>query len=120
MIEGYGDLFYADLDAYAQGGVDAGFAGGGIRAELLLLQHTFRVTGSADLSKLTSRRVTLSANAQNRIRAVEGRFYLYGFYRYFKWCCKFKKREKRVTLYNTGALFKKNWTLLSASKTVTF
>lgn len=120
VIEGYGDLFYADLDAYAQGGVDAGFAGGGIRAELLLLQHTFRVTGAADLSKLTSRRVTLSANAQNRIRAVEGRFYLYGFYRYFKWCCKFKKREKRVTLYNTGALFKKNWTLLSASQTVTF
>ena len=63
--------------------MDAGFAGGGIRAELLLLQHTFRVTGSADLSKLTSRRVTLSANAQNRIRAVEGEVYLYGFYRYF-------------------------------------
>ena len=62
----------------------------------------------------------LSVDAQNQIRAVEGRFYLYGFYRYFKWCCKFPKREARVTLYETGALFNKNWTLLSASQTVTF
>ena len=120
VIEGYGDLFFAELDAYAEGGVDIGIASGGIRAELLLLEHRFRVSGIADLSQISNRRVTLNALAQNKIKAIKGKFYLFARYPYFKFCCAIKRTEKRLTLYQTGALFNKNWNLLNESRAVTF
>jgi len=120
VIEGYGDLFFAELDAYAEGGVDIGIASGGIRAELLLLEHRFRVSGIADLSQISNRRVTLNALAQNKIKAIKGKFYLFARYPYFKFCCAIKRTEKRLTLYKTGALFNKNWNLLNESRVVTF
>ena len=120
VIEGYGDLFFAKLDAYAEGGVDIGIASGGIRAELLLLEHRFRVSGIADLSQISNRRVTLNALAQNKIKAIKGKFFLFARYPYFKFCCAIKRKEKRFTLYKTGALFDKNWNLLNESRVVTF
>jgi len=120
LIEGYGDLFFAQLDAFATGGVDIGFASGGIRADLLLLQHRFRVSGAADLSQIFNREITLSALAQNQIQAIQGKFSLFAKYKYFKFCCKKRTRTKTLTLYKTGTLFSKNWDLLSESRTVTF
>ncbi|MDB9917912.1 hypothetical protein OAD22_09105 [Pseudomonadales bacterium] len=120
VISGYGDLFYASLNAYATGGVDVGFASGGIGADLLLLQQTFRVSGEADLSDILNRHVTLNALAQNQIKAIQGRFYLFAKYPKYKFCCKVRKKTKTLTLYNTGALFDKTWDLVSESRTVSF
>ena len=120
VISGYGDLFYASLNAYATGGVDVGFASGGIGADLLLLQQTFRVSGEADLSDILNRHVTLNALAQNQIQAIQGRFYLFAKYPKYKFCCKVKKKTKTLTLYNTGALFDKSWDLVNESRTVSF
>ena len=120
VISGYGDLFYASLNAYATGGVDVGFASGGIGADLLLLQQTFRVSGEADFSDILNRHVTLNALAQNQIKAIQGKFYLYAKYPKYYFCCKVKKKTATYTLYSTGALFDKSWDLLNTSKTVSF
>ena len=120
VIEGYGDLFFAELDAFAEGGVDVGIASGGIGAELLLLEHRFRVSGTSDLSQVANRKITLSALAQNRIKAIKGEFYLFVNYPYFKFCCSIKTARTEFTLYKTGALFNKKWNLLKASRTVSF
>jgi hypothetical protein len=120
VIEGYGDLFFAELDAFAEGGVDVGIASGGIGAELLLLEHRFRVSGASDLSQVANRQITLSALAQNRLKAIKGEFYLFVKYPYFEFCCLIKTARKELTLYKTGALFDKKWNLLKASRTVSF
>ena len=87
---------------------------------LLLLQQTFRVSGEADLSDILNRHVTLNALAQNQIKAIQGRFYLFAKYPKYKFCCKVKKKTKTLTLYNTGALFDKSWDLVNESRTVSF
>ena len=74
----------------------------------------------ASLSQISNRRVTLNALAQNKIKAIKGKFYLFARYPYFKFCCAIKRTEKRLTLYKTGALFDKNWNLLNESRVVTF
>ena len=108
VIEGYGDLFFAELDAYAEGGVDVGIASGGIGAELLLLEHRFRVSGASDLSQVANRQITLSALAQNRLKAIKGEFYLFVNYPYFKFCCRIKTARKELTLYKTVLFLTKN------------
>ena len=120
VIEGYGNLFSARLDAYAEGGVNIGIASAGIGASLLLISNDIGVSGRADLSRIGARRVALSAVAQSNLRAIEGEFYLFARYRYFHFCCSFPEREARLTLYRTGALFNKNWRLLSASRSIGF
>jgi hypothetical protein len=120
VIEGYGDLFFAQLDAFASGGVDLGIASGGVTVDLLLLQHRFRVSGAADLSKISNREITLRAVAQNEIQSIRGTFSLYANYTKIKWCCKKKNKTATLTLYSTGTLFSKNWDLLNESRTVSF
>ena len=120
VIRGYGDVFFAQLDAYAEGGVNLGFASGGIRADLLLLSTRLRVDGAANLSNVLNRQVTLSAVAQSRLEAIRGTFYLFARYPTYRFCCSFPQKEARLTLYSTGSLFNKNWNLLNASKTVSF
>ena len=120
VIRGYGDVFFAQLDAYAEGGVDVGFASGGIRADLLLLSTRLRVDGAANLSNVLNRQVTLSAVAQSQLEAIRGTFYLFARYPTYRFCCSFPQKEARLTLYRTGSLFNKNWNLLNASQTVSF
>ena len=45
VIEGYGNLFSAQLDAYAEGGVNIGIASAGIGASLLLISNSIGVSG---------------------------------------------------------------------------
>ena len=120
VIRGYGTLFSAQLDAFAEGGVNIGIASAGIGASLLLINNSLGVSGTADLSRIGARRVALSAVAQSNLRAIEGEFFLFARYRYFHFCCSFPEREARLTLYRTGALFNKSWNLLSASRSVGF
>ena len=100
--------------------MNIGIASAGIGANLLLISNSIGVSGRADLSRIGARRVALSAVAQSNLRAIEGEFFLFARYRYFHFCCSFPEREARLTLYRTGALFNKNWRLLSASRSIGF
>lgn len=118
-LTGEGKVFFAKFEAYATGGIDVGFASGGIRADMLLLDTSLTATGTADLSQILRREVTLSAKVTNALEAIKGKFSLYARYPVWKWWG-FRTKEKTFTLYSTGALFDKSWDLLNVSKTVCF
>ena len=120
VISAYGDLLSTELSAFASGGVDVFGFGGGVEANLLLISHTFGVSGRADLSKLRQRVVGITAKAQNDLEAIKGKFELYGSHPDFHFCCSTYTRRHYLTLYETPALFDKRWTLLNASKAVRF
>jgi len=120
IISAYGDLLTTELAAFASGGVNVAGFGGGIQANLLLIDHNFGVSGTADLSRLNQRRVILKARADNDLEAIKGKFQVFGSHPDFHFCCSFYTRRHYLTLYETPALFDKRWTLLNASRTVSF
>ena len=113
-----GDVFFMSLDAFAKGSIDAFVASGGVGADLLLVGENLGIVGEVDFNQLGNGKVTLRASAVNQLRAIEGDFYLFAKYKKYKWCCKIKNKEARFTLYSTGALYDKTWTLLSEQATL--
>ena len=102
------------------GGVDVGFASGGVGASLLVLSERLSLDGVADLSQVGQRRVAMSLVATNRLKAIEGQFYLFARYPVYRFCCSIGTRESRLTLYRTGALYNKRWNLLNHYRLVSF
>ena len=115
-----GDIFSVSMSGFARGGVDVGFASGGVGASLLVLNEKLSVSGVADLSEVGRRRVAMSLVAYNRLKAIQGEFYLFARYPVYRFCCSIRTQESRLTLYRTGALYNKNWKLLNHYRLVTF
>jgi len=115
-----GDIFSVSMSGFARGGVDVGFASGGVGASLLVLNEKLSVSGVADLSEVGRRRVAMSLVAYNRLKAIQGEFYLFARYPVYRFCCSIRTQESRLTLYRTGALYNKNWNLLNHYRLVTF
>lgn len=115
-----GDIFSVRMSGFARGGVDVGFASGGVGASLLVLNEKLSVSGVADLSQVGRRRVAMSLVANNRLKAIQGEFYLFARYPVYRFCCSIRTKESRLTLYRTGALYNKNWKLLNHYRLVTF
>lgn len=115
-----GDIFSVRMSGFARGGVDVGFASGGVGASLLVLNEKLSVSGVADLSEVGRRRVAMSLVAHNRLKAIQGEFYLFARYPVYRFCCSIRTKESRLTLYRTGALYNKNWKLLNHYRLVTF
>lgn len=115
-----GDIFSVRMSGFARGGVDVGFASGGVGASLLVLNEKLSVSGVADLSQVGRRRVAMSLVANNRLKAIQGEFYLFARYPVYRFCCSIRTQESRLTLYRTGALYNKNWKLLNHYRLVTF
>ena len=120
VISAGGEILSVSMSGFAQGGVDVGFASGGIGVELLVLANDLTVTGTADLSNLLNRQISMGILATNTLEAIEGEFYLFARYPVYKFCCSTRMAESRKTLYDTPALYSHTWNLLNASRTKTF
>ncbi len=115
-----GDIFSVSMSGFARGGVDVGFASGGVGASLLVLSERLSLDGVADLSQVGQRRVAMSLVATNHLKAIEGQFYLFARYPVYRFCCSIRTQESRLTLYRTGALYNKRWNLINHYQLVSF
>lgn len=121
VISATGDIFSASIGAFATAEINLLIASGGVGGEFTIIAEDFSITGSADLSEaLSSSRITLSVDIENELRAIQGDIYLFVKYPKYKFCCSVKQTEGRKTIYSTGALYDKTWTLFSDSKTLNF
>ncbi len=121
VLEASGDIFSAEMGAFAEAEINLGVASGGVGGEFVLISEGLSVTGTADLSRAaTNRRITLEVDVDNELQAIEGDLFLFVRYPTYKWCCSFPKKEARKTIYDTGALYDKTWSLLSRSSTLSF
>ena len=119
VIEATGTLLTASLDAFAEASIDLLVASGGVGASLLIIEDNFELVTELDLTEIISdSTLTFTMNLENQLRAIEGRFFLFVEYPGYKFCCKFPKKRTEKTIYNTGALFDKTWTLLSISQEI--
>lgn len=120
-LEATGTIFEASLNATASASINLLVASGGVKAEFLIVSESLSLTGTADLSKAASeKKISLNLNLSNTLEAISGNFYVFVKYPVYKWCCKIKKKEKDWTIYKTGTLFSKTWTLLDKNYTLTF
>jgi hypothetical protein len=120
VITAGGEILSVSMSGFAEGGVDVGFASGGIGVELLVLANELSVTGTADLSNLIQRQISMGIVATNTLEAIEGEFFLFANYPVYKFCCSTTTGEARKTLYDTPALYSRSWNLLNASRTKSF
>lgn len=116
-----GDIIDASLNAYATAEINLAVASGGVGVDFLIISDVFNVTTYADLSRaFTDSEITFGIDITNDIEAISGEFYLYVKYPVYKWCCKIKNKTKTMTLYETGLLYDKSWTILSESTVFSF
>ncbi|MGB1291228.1 MAG: hypothetical protein ACPG5Z_03805 [Pseudoalteromonas sp.] len=116
-----GDIVSASMDAYASAEINLGVASGGVGIDFLIIADTFNATLYADLAKaITDSKITLGIDVTNDIEAISGEFYVYVKYPKYKWCCKIKTKTKTQTIYDTGTLYDKSWTILEESATLNY
>jgi hypothetical protein len=116
-----GDIVSASMDAYASAEINLGVASGGVGIDFLIIADTFNATLYADLAKaITESKITLGIDVTNDIEAIAGEFYIYVKYPKYKWCCKIKTKTKTQTIYDTGTLYEKSWTILDESATLNY
>ena len=116
-----GDVLSAEIAAFAEASIDLLVASGGVGGSFLIVAENFSITGTADLTEaFTDSRITLGLDVQNQLQAIEGEIYLFVRYPVYKFCCKVEQKEGRKTIYNTGSLFDRTWTLFSSTQTLNF
>ncbi len=121
VITATGDVFSAEISAFATAEINLLVASGGVGGSFLIISEGFSITGSADLTEAASDgRITLGLDIENELKAIEGDIFLFVKYPTYKFCCKFGQKEATKTIYNTGSLYDKTWTLFSDSRTLTF
>ena len=119
VIEATGTLLSASLDAYAEASINLLVASGGVGASLIIVEDEFALVTQMDLTELISdSTITFTMDLENSLKAIEGRFFLFVEYPGYKFCCKFPRKRAEKTIYNTGALYDKTWTLLSLTQEV--
>ncbi len=110
----------AGLGAYATAAIDLGVASGGIGVDFKIVENTFSANAYADLTNVISdSEFTYGLEVTNELKAIEGEFYLFVNYTGYKFCCSFPEKSATYTIYDTGALYDKTWTLLDESETIT-
>ncbi|MEM0952987.1 MAG: hypothetical protein AAGI24_02500 [Pseudomonadota bacterium] len=121
VVSATGDVFSAEIAAFAEASIDLAIASGGVGGSFLIISENFSITGTADLTEaFTDSRITLGMDITNELKAIEGEIYLFVRYPVYKFCCKVKRKEGRKTIYNTGSLYDRTWTLFSSSQTLNF
>lgn len=116
-----GDVVGANLDAYANAEINLGVASGGVGIDFLIIADTFNATVYADLSQAFNKsQITFGLEMNNDIEAISGDFYIYVKYPKYKWCCKIKTKTKTQTLYKTGSLYDKSWSILDVSSVFSY
>lgn len=119
VITATGTPFSLGLDAFAEASINLLVASGGVRADFLILSEELTAEAYADMSGfLFSGAIDLGLDITNDLKAVEGNFSLFVRYPGYKFCCKFFTKEASKTIYNTGALYDKSWTLLSVERSI--
>jgi len=96
-------------------------ASGGIGLEFTIIDETFAVEASLDLSEaILGRQITASVEAYNELKAISGEFYLFVDYPAMKWFFKTYTKRATKTLYDTGAMYDKKITFLNIDATKTW
>lgn len=115
------DIVNAAIDAYASASIDVVLYEVGVEADFVIISDIFAIAAQADLSDaIADSEMTLSLTVTNDLEAISGDFYAFLKYTEFKWCCSFKTEEDKYTIYDTDALYDKEWTMLDVSKTLEF
>jgi len=113
-----GNIFQASMGAYAEGSVNLLIASGGIGLEFTIIDETFAVEASLDMSSaILGNEITATVEAYNELKVINGEFYLFVEYPASKWFLKFYTARKTKTLYDTGALYDKKITFLNVEAT---
>ena len=121
VVSATGDVFSAEIAAFAEASINLLIASGGVGGSFLIISENFSITGTADLTEaFTDSRITLGMDITNELKAIEGEIYLFVRYPVYKFCCKVKQKEGRLTIYNTGSLYDKTWNLFNSSQTLAF
>ena len=118
VISFTGNIFQASMGAYAEGSVNLLVASGGIGLEFTIIDETFAVEASLDLSEaILGQQITASVEAYNELKAISGEFYLFVEYPAIKWFLKPYTKRATKTIYDTGALYDKKITFLNVDAT---
>ncbi len=113
-----GDVLSAGLSAYATAGVDLLIASGGIGVDFLIIGDTLNATAYTGFANFLDRgEIDWGIDVSNHMKAIEGEFYLWVKYPSYKFCCSFPTKTATKTIYNTGALYDKTWSLLNYNGT---
>lgn len=119
VVTATGTPFSAGLDAFAEASINLLVASGGVRADFLIFSEELTVEAYADASEFVfGGDFSVGLTIENELKAIEGNFSLFVRYPKYKFCCKVQTKEASKTIYNTGALYDKTWTLLDLERTI--
>jgi hypothetical protein len=123
-----GDLFTTKFTAFAEGGIDLIIASGGVIAELTLIDNTFSLDSSVDLSLASNATPVIGygIDLTDDLDVISGKFGLFAEVSGIKWCkkwgipypCGTKHTTYYLWLYQTPSVFNKSWTIYSNSGSI--